>query len=202
MFNYYKEHIFPYLMNKNIGKKEILDLRKEVLSSSYGKVLELGIGTGLNLPLYPDNVSEITAVDLYVRSIGNTEIKVNLYNESIESMSFDDNYFDTVVSTFSLCSVDNLDKAVKEIKRVLKPDGILILLEHGRASGRFHQFMQNIANPFFNIFACGCNVNRDYFEILRKYSFNVNKCEIIKAAIYPRSIAGYIYMGVASNEIV
>ncbi|SHI68515.1 Methyltransferase domain-containing protein [Clostridium cavendishii DSM 21758] len=199
MLNYYYKNIFPFLINKNIGNKEIIELRRKALSCAKGEILEIGIGTGLNLDLYPDSVERITAIDNYVRILPKSKVKVDFYNMSADNIAFKENTFETVVSTFCLCSITNLEKSLQEIKRVLKPNGILIFLEHGRADIKSVQLLQEISNPIFNIFAGGCNVNRNHFEILENNRFKVEG-NIKRVNIFPKSITGYVYMGVAVNE--
>jgi len=184
-------------MNKNIGKESILQLRKKVLLKAHGNILEIGIGSGINLSLYPDNVLELTAIDSNVRAVPITRIRVKLISESACKMSFGDNSFDTVVSTFSLCSINNLEAALSEIFRVLKPGGQFLFLEHGKSKGKAVAFIQNVCNPLFNSFAFGCNINRSYMNQIKKSGFIVKEFTYAKAPIYPKILVGYIYYGVA-----
>ncbi|MBP1762730.1 MAG: Methyltransferase type 11 [Firmicutes bacterium] len=197
MFDWYRDKAFPWLMKKNIGKPSILRLRKMMLARAYGNILEIGIGTGINLPLYPKQVYEITAVDTYIRKVPENCIKVHLFNESVNQMSFADNTFDTIVSTFSLCSMEDLDGAFAEMLRVLKPGGQLLFLEHGKSQGEITSMLQNLCNPIYNAFAYGCNINRDYTASMQKCGFTILECVIVPAPIYPRFLTGYAYMGVA-----
>ena len=171
MVNWYRNKAFPWLMKKNIGKKTIVSLRKDILSNAYGNILEIGIGTGINLSLYPQNITEITAIDNWIREVNTLQLKVHIVTGSVTEMSFEDDTFDTVVSTFTLCSIKDLDVALSEIYRVLKPHGQLIFLEHGVAQNKWVVFLQNICNPLFNLFALGCNINRSYIEDLKKSRF-------------------------------
>lgn len=107
-------------------------------------------------------------------------------------MKFDDNSFDVVVSTFCLCSVVGLDKALQEIRRVLKDGGLFLVLEHGKAKNCFLQFIQKIVNPLYNLFACGCNVNRDYFIMLKEMGFIMQEESIRICGIHPSLIAGHL----------
>lgn len=195
----YQAKVFPYLMKKNIGKPEIISHRRRVLQNASGRILEIGIGTGLNLDLYPGTVTEITAIDAFVRVLPSSRVSVKLYHGTAEEMCFADNTFDTVVSTFSFCSVSDLHATLKEISRVLKPDGKLLFLEHGKAETRFAQRMQNAANPLFNVFACGCNVNRDYRQFLSEAGFAIEKHTLYRADIFPKWLVGYLHEGVATN---
>ncbi len=200
MVGLYKNRIFPYLMNQNIGKAEIMNHRRNALKTAQGKVLEIGIGTGLNLNLYPSNIAEITAIDPFIRELPSSKLKVELYPADAENLPFENNTFDTVVSTFSFCSVSNLHLTLKEISRVLKPDGKLLFLEHGKAESRFVQQLQNIANPLYNVFAFGCNVNRDYQTTILDAGFRIESYRSYRAKIIPELIVGYLHEGVAIND--
>ena len=100
---WYQDIAFPTLMRWNIGKNSILKKRTALLKHAYGNILEIGIGEGTNLPLY-------ATVEAYPRKLKDSAIEVALFSESAAALHFDDNTFDTVVSTFSLCSVDDLEQ--------------------------------------------------------------------------------------------
>lgn len=199
MFDYYNKKIFLFFMNKNIGKNEILDYRRKILTRANGEILEIGIGTGINLLLYPDSITHIKAIDTFACELPQSRVKVEFYNMSADNMFFCENAFDTVVSTFSLCSIKNIDKALLEIRRVLKPNGRLLFLEHGKAKSKVIAAMQNIANPLFNIFACGCNINRDYTMLLEGKGFIIDGYGDLQANINPKLLAGHLYFGSACN---
>ena len=196
---WYRDMLFPYLMKINIGKPSIMKYRKHLLKSAKGNILEIGIGMGTNLTVYPKVISNITAIDPYVRELPQSGIFVTIIPENAERMSFEDNTFDTVVSTFSLCSMDNLVAALTEINRVLKPGGRLLFLEHGKATNKPCQTLQKILNPLYNIFAYGCNITRDYMEELKCAGFNIVEYKIYKARVYPRTLVGYLYEGIAEK---
>ena len=200
MTKWYTEKVFPWLMQKSIGKKSIMDLRREVLTDAYGKVLEIGIGTGINLSLYPEKITEITAVDQWTREIVHPGLKVNLVHESAEQMHFEDCTFDTVVSTFTLCSIKDLDTALREINRVLRPNGQFIFLEHGVSQNKTIASVQEWFNPCYNLFALGCNINRNYIEHLRKAGFVIEKYALKNEPIHPRILAGHVYKGIAKKK--
>lgn len=187
-------------MNRVIGQAEIMGHRRHILQQASGNILEIGIGTGLNLNLYPSSITEITAIDPLLRELPSAPIVVKLYPDAAEQMHFEDNTFDTVVSTFTFCSVKDLDRALKEISRILKPNGKLLLLEHGKAENKFVNKMQDVVNPLFNIFACGCNINRNYQQIISEAGFSIVNYNLYRAKIFPKFLAGYLYEGVAINE--
>lgn len=200
MFEWYKSKIFPYLLNKNLGSPEVMAHRRNLLSYVSGNILEIGIGTGLNLNLYPKNVVQITAVDVCLHEMPKSCVSVKLIKASAEKMDFPDNSFDTVVSTFSFCSIEDLNAALREISRVLKPGGKLLFLEHGKANTRLGCMLQNAANPLFNVFACGCNTNRNIKKSIMQNGFRVNKFQLVRGGVHPKLIVGYLYKGIALNE--
>lgn len=197
---WYRDRLFPYLMKINIGKPAILEYRRRLLKNAKGNILEIGIGAGTNLTVYPKEISSITAVDPYIRELPKSNISVTLLPESAEKMSFKDNTFDTVVSTFCFCSTNNLAIALKEIYRILRPGGRLLFLEHGKATNKSCQTLQKIFNPLYNIFAYGCNITRSYTEEMKRAGFHIVECEVYKAKVYPRMLVGYLYEGIAEKQ--
>ena len=195
--SWYQAKVFPILMDINLGREEIIKERVSILTHASGDILEIGIGTGKNLSCYPKRVKRITAIDSYVRKIENDSIEVDLRPYECENMEFEDNSFDVVVSTFCLCSVTDVNKTLQEVRRVLRNNGRLLLLEHGKAHNRFLQYVQKATNPFFNCLACGCNVNRDYFQQMREMGFVMQEESIRRCKIQPSLIAGHLYRAVA-----
>lgn len=187
-------------MNKALGQAEIMDNRRHILQHANGNILEIGIGTGLNLSVYPSSITEITAIDPLLREIPSAPILVKLYPDAAEQMHFENNTFDTVVSTFTFCSVKDLNITLREISRVLKPNGRLLFLEHGKAEKKFVQKMQDVVNPLYTVFACGCNINRNYQQVLSEAGFRIINYNLYRAKIFPKFLAGYLYEGVAINE--
>ena len=153
MFSLYKEKIFFPWMEKGIGTEEINQLRKMLVMKAQGNVLEIGFGTGLNLNYYSKEVVSLTAIDNALsdrRRLKNEALHLNLQVMSAEKMDFASESFDTVVSTFTLCSIPHLDQAVQEIFRVLKPGGKFLFLEHGKSWKKTAAVIQNLSNPFFS----------------------------------------------------
>ena len=150
--SWYQAKVFPILMDINLGREEIIKERVSILTHASGDILEIGIGTGKNLSCYPKSVKRITAIDSYVRKIENDSIEVDLRPYECENMEFEDNSFDVVVSTFCLCSVTDVNKTLQEVRRVLRNNGRLLLLEHGKAHNRFLQYVQKATNPFYSIY--------------------------------------------------
>lgn len=134
--NIYSQKAFPFLLDRIMSKPFLTEQRRKILAMAQGKILEIGFGTGLNLSEYPENVQTITTIDINAgmnslakKRIKKSKITVNHYIGSVERMPFDDKSFDTVVSTWTLCSIYRIEKALMEIRRVLKKNGKLIFIE-------------------------------------------------------------------------
>ncbi|MFM8395982.1 MAG: class I SAM-dependent methyltransferase, partial [Acidobacteriota bacterium] len=137
----YAQKIFPRLLDHLLGNEEIGRLRRETLLLARGKTLEIGFGTGLNLPHFPATVTDLTIIDSEMMMEGIVAARIaaspipvtRLQIDAQGRLPFPDHSFDSVVSTFTLCSINDLDAALTEIRRVLKAEAPFIFLEHGRS---------------------------------------------------------------------
>jgi len=144
-------------------------LRKEVIAQAQGVVLEIGAGTGLNFALYnPEQVERVEAVEpdsamlRYARErLKTARVPITLTQAPVETLPFEDETFDSAVATLVFCSVTDPMRGLNEVRRVLKPGGILLLIEHVRAQGAFAQQLQNIITPVTKRVAGNCHWNRD-----------------------------------------
>ncbi len=168
MSSFYATKIFMPLMNRRLGSRAIRHLRRETLSGVYGDILEIGFGSGLNLDCYPAQVCSIRAVDVLPAQVFSAacSIRVCYQTMSAENLNFPDASFDSVVSTFTLCSIPNVEAALREIARVLKPQGTFFFLEHGKSQNQLIAGLQKLLDPLYNLLACGCNVNRDVLKLI------------------------------------
>lgn len=203
---FYSKYLFPRLMNWTLRAKEISDLRHELLSEVKGKVLEIGFGTGLNLPHYPKSVKELAVIEpntgmhaLALKQIVNMPVKVDHRTLQGEKLPFKAGTFNSVVSTFTLCSIKDINKALKEANRVLKTNGKFFFLEHGLSSEANIKKWQNRLNPIQNIIGDGCNLNRDMEKIIKKASFKILTLKKFYFKKYPK-VAGYFYFGTARKS--
>jgi ubiquinone/menaquinone biosynthesis C-methylase UbiE len=202
---FYSQYIFPYLLELNFASPEIARLRRETLSKASGEILEIGFGTGLNLPHYPAHVRCIKVVEpeprLNARAqkrIAQSGIAVELHILSAEKLPFTDGSFDSVVSTWTLCSIPDVDQAMKEIYRVLKPDGRFFFVEHGLNPEPGIQVWQKRLNWFYQLTACGCHLDRNIPAILRDNGFD----DLNLQKFYLQTdgkLTGYTYQGIASK---
>ncbi len=176
--------------------------RKEVLSDVSGKVLEIGFGTGLNLAYYPDTVQKLTTVDpnpgmnkLAKNRIESSDIDVEVRILSGEDLPFKNETFDSVVSTWTLCSIAQVERALAEINRVLKPGGKFFFIEHGLSNEPQIQGWQNFLTPVQKIVGDGCHLNRP-IQSLVENQFQILQLDRFYAPKIPKTV-GYMYKGVA-----
>src|SRR4051812_21428926 len=151
-----------------MGLPALSEQRKRVLADVGGEVLEIGFGTGLNLAHYPQHVRRITTVDpnpgmnkLARRRAAESEIEVDHRTLSGEELPFDAGRFDCVVSTWTLCSIPDVGRAIGEVYRVLRPDGRLVFLEHGQSSDPGVWTWQRWLNPVQRVLGDGCRLDLD-----------------------------------------
>jgi ubiquinone/menaquinone biosynthesis C-methylase UbiE len=158
--------------------------RKDLLAQARGRVLELGAGTGLNIPYYPDVVEELVLTEPSAPMIPKLERRVRrsgrdctVVAAGAEALPFEDDSFDTVVSTLVLCTVDDPRAAIEEVSRVLRPGGRLLFLEHVRSdSKRLARWQDRLHRPW-HAFAAGCHANRPTVELLRQSPLRVDAVE-------------------------
>ena len=202
---FYANVIFPCCFDLVRNSAHLRKYREEFLANVTGNILEIGFGSGLNLVHYPDHVKEITTVDpnpglgkKSLKRIKKSPIKVNHYMQSGEYLPFNDNCFDSVVSSWTLCSIPNLDKALSEIYRVLNPDGRFFFLEHGLSNDKKIQRWQDRFTPFQKVIAVGCHLNRDMENVLHHHKFKIIDLEKFYMKWEPKT-HGYTYLGVATK---
>ena len=199
---FYSQKIFPYLLDWSLSDSTFNQYRQEVLAEVEGEVLEIGFGTGLNLSFYPDEIHKIITVDnnpgvhkLAQKRIEKSTVTVDHRILSGENLPMADSTFDSVVSTWTLCSIEKVEQAVKEIHRVLKPGGKFFFIEHGLSNEPSVQTWQNRLNPIQNVIADGCNLNRNIRSIVEQ-EFNKVDVKEFYADKTPKFM-GYMYKGVA-----
>lgn len=199
----YSTHIFPRLMDRLMSGDEFQQLRRLLLQDARGDVLEIGLGTGLNLPHYPGGVSQLHAVDpapllpdrVAQRSRA-VAFPVQITQLTAETLPFDDRTFDCVVSTWTLCTIPDPVKALREVRRVLKPNGAFLFLEHGRSDEARIAAWQDRLNPLQRVIGCGCNLNRKIDRLISEAGLTITMLERVAMHSVPR-IVGELYRGTA-----
>ncbi len=200
----YGQHIFPRLMDSGLSSPQHRTLRARVLARATGSVLEIGFGTGLNLPCYPPDVQNLVGVDLTTMleqkvagRIARAAFPVKrIEQDASDPLPFEDESFNTIVSTWTLCSIDRLRAALLELRRVLRRDGFFLFLEHGRSDRTLAATLQDAVNPFQNVVACGCNLNRKIDQEIQDAGFKIIELERFKVTGVPR-VFGEVYEGAA-----
>ena len=198
----YSNLIFPYCIDFTMSGSDLSEYRQQLLADVSGDILEIGFGTGLNLPYYPDKVNKITTIDpnpgmrKKARSrIEASGITVDYKVLNGESIPMADASFDSVVCTWTLCSIREVDKAIAEVYRLLKPNGKFFFIEHGLSRDDNIRVWQNRLTPIQKIIADGCHLNREINAIVKRQFVNVT-VEQFYAPKLPK-IMGYMYKGVA-----
>ncbi|ENW06984.1 class I SAM-dependent methyltransferase [Acinetobacter beijerinckii] len=168
LYQFYQRRIFPHLLNQVMQTASLMDRRRELLLPIEGEVLEIGFGTGLNVPFY-GNVDSLYALepnpDIYqlaVERVQHAPFYIKHVQSSAEKLPFADASLDHIVSTWTLCSIPQLDQALAEIHRVLKPTGTFHLLEHVKHPDSVKiQSLQTLLTPIQKRIGDGCHLNRD-----------------------------------------
>lgn len=183
--SFYEKHCLPHIINFACGMKAIREQRELVVPLARGRVLEVGMGPGLNIPYYnKDQVDMVWGLepsegmrDKAQSNISKAPFKVELLDLPGEEIPLDDNSVDTVLLTFTLCTIPDWEKALKQMRRVLKPSGELVFCEHGKAPDKNIQLWQDRINPYWNKFAGGCNLNRPIPELIEKTGFKIQRVD-------------------------
>ncbi len=169
------------LFMEPLEKTGLRRLRKKLIKKASGDVLEIGAGTGLNLPYYrEEQVSSVVLMDrdlkskaLKKKSSNHKNLKLIFREENVMNLSFPDERFDTVVFTLVFCTVADVEKGLKEIRRVLKKDGKIIFIEHVRPESKALGRTFDTATPLWKKLAKGCHLNRKTMEQLRSSGFEL-----------------------------
>jgi ubiquinone/menaquinone biosynthesis C-methylase UbiE len=181
--SWWAQHVLPGLVERAAQSPAILDERRRWVPRAHGHVLELGVGSGLNLPFYdPARVTAVTGIDPSVPLLRRAEprvaraaVPVTLVEAMAERLPFDPGSFDSAIVTYSLCSMDDPAGALAEVRRVLRPGGELVFVEHGLAPDAGTRWMQRRLTPAWRRFAGGCRLDRDVPGLLRDAGFAVDE---------------------------
>ena len=204
MMSLYDKYILPKFLNCACGSKPIQYQRKKVVPHAEGIVLEVGIGSGLNLPFYDKSkISQIWGLDpseelsVMARKTAEEEgLSVNFISSGAEEIPLPDNHFDTVLITYTMCTIPEVVRANIEIKRVLKNTGKLIFCEHGKAPDLNIAKWQSRIDPIWGKLAGGCHLNRDIPSLLEDSGYKIIELDQMYLPNTPK-VAGYNYWGFA-----
>jgi ubiquinone/menaquinone biosynthesis C-methylase UbiE len=203
--NLYTRFLLPRLLDRSMSDDSLTRHRKDLLSQVTGETLEIGFGTGLNLPYYPAHLQKLTTVDvnpgmnaLAARRVRSSNIEVDLQVINSENLPMAEHSFDSVVSTWTLCSIANVEQALQEIYRVLKPEGRFFFIEHGLSNEPNIQTWQHRLTPIQKIIADGCHLDRDIQGLVEMQFPQVTIAQF-PAENLPK-VVGYFYKGIATKE--
>ncbi|HEX5273003.1 MAG TPA: class I SAM-dependent methyltransferase [Gemmataceae bacterium] len=202
---FYAQVIVPLLCDFGLDRPFVARHRRELLAHAAGNILEIGFGTGLNLSHYPPHVRKLTAVDpnagMYRRARGRVKragAEVDRRLLGGERLPFEDGTFDCVVSTFTLCSIEGVEQALREVCRALKPGGKFLFLEHGLSPDPKVRKWQRRLNGLQMRLAGGCHLDRDMRSLVSAQPFASVRVDEFYMEKVPRT-HGYIYRGVATR---
>jgi len=201
---FYSTHIAPHVLDAVCSFRSLTAQRQRIVPAAHGTVVEIGIGTGLNLVHYdPARVERLIGVNppdglqrLADRRAGAVGFPVDILAESAEAMSLPDAIADTVVVTYTLCSIPDVEAAIAEMRRILKPDGRLLFCEHGRSDDPFVALWQDRLTPVWRPMAGGCHLNRNPAELLVAGGFTLDRHEAFTPKGVP-SLVGFHHLGSA-----
>jgi ubiquinone/menaquinone biosynthesis C-methylase UbiE len=201
---FYDKYILPHFLNCACGSKPILYQREKVVPMAEGLVLEVGIGSGLNIPFYDSSkVDKILGLDpseelnrMALKVAADKGIPVEFILGGAEAIPLPDNHVDSVLVTYTMCTIPQVAAANKEILRVLKPQGKMIFCEHGLAPDANVSKWQNRIDPYWGKIAGGCHLNRNIPALITEAGFKIESMEQMYLPSTPR-FAGYNYWGTA-----
>ena len=200
---FYERRVLPRILNVACGAKTVKPLRRRVCEGLAGGVVEIGFGSGLNIPFYPAAVTRVAAVEpadlswqLAGQRLKAASVPVQRSGLDGQSLPFEDNSYDAALSTWTLCTISDAAAALREVRRVLKPGGTLHFLEHGLAPDENVRRWQRRLNPLEQRIFGGCNFTRPIVDLLTAAGFTVKELDVFYEKGAPK-FAGADSLGTA-----
>ena len=203
---FYNDAVLPRLIDLAMRKEDLVGYRRRVIGAAQGRVLEIGVGSGLNLPFYGPGVTQIIGLDPSPALIDMARPRaqadgkaVSFLPASAEAIPLEAGSVDTVVTTWTMCSIPHPERALAEMRRVLKPGGDLLFVEHGRAPDPWVVRFQDWLTPVWRPLTGGCHLNRPIAELIAGAGFRFMDLRSGYAERGPRPFA-FIYEGLARQS--
>jgi len=181
---FYDDHILPSLINLTMRQKRLAAYRSRVIPNAEGRVLEVGVGSGLNLPFYTEKVQRVIALDpsptllsMALKVLPRVKPPVEFVEGSAEAVPLEEASVDAVVTTWTLCSIPDAQRALCEMRRVLKPLGRLLFVEHGLAPEPNVRWWQDRLTPWWKPLAGGCHLNRPMRMLIEGAGFEFERLD-------------------------
>ena len=181
---FYNDVLLPKLCHLAMRNRRLLPYRERVVGLAEGRVLEVGVGSGLNLPFYRAGVREVVALEpapkliaMATRLTRASAVPVRLIEASAEAIPIDDDSIDTVVTTWTLCTIPQAEVALAEVRRVLRRSGRLAFVEHGLAPDKRVRYWQDRLTPAWRSISGGCHLNRPIRRMIEASGFRVDRLE-------------------------
>ncbi len=201
----YENWILPPILDLVMRQKQLAKYRRAVVATAHGKVLEIGVGSGLNLPLYGKQIELVYGIDpsprllaMARRRAATSSVPVELLLGSATAIPLEDGAVDTVVMTWTLCSIPDPLAALREMRRVLKPNGNLCFVEHGLSPDPTVERWQHRITPAWRRIAGGCHLDRKIDDLIRLAGFDLTNLQV-EYALGPRAMS-YMYEGCACRN--
>lgn len=199
---FYEQHVVPRCADFMLSRRQILALRERVVPKVAGEVLEIGFGSGLNVPYYGANVTKVHAIDpslvgrkLATKRLAAATIPIEFSGLDGQALPLPDASVDAVLSTFTMCTIPDLARALREVRRVLKPGGTLHFLEHGRSPDSGVARWQDRLTPLNARIAGGCTLNRPIDRFIADAGFEITALQ--NFYLPGPKAAGHMYEGQA-----
>ena len=181
----YREHVLPRIVNAACGMRAVVPLRRRVCQGLEGNVVEIGFGSGHNVPFYPQTVSRVAAIEpadvgwrLAEKRLRAATVPVERSGLDGESLPFADDSFDSALSTWTLCTIPDVAAALSEVRRVLKPGGTFHFLEHGLAPDEAVRRWQHRLEPVEKRVFGGCHLTRPIVDLLTGAGFTITELDV------------------------
>jgi len=203
MFSWYEDRVFPRLLDW--ATRPLAPDRAALVGSASGRVLELGVGNGANFPYYSDHATEIHGIEPAsalldeARSVADSHSnpdRFHLTQAGAEDLPYPDNHFDSVIACLVFCTIPDAEAAARETLRVLKPGGVLLVLEHVAHEKPVWRRSQKLIEPLWTPMACGCHLSRDTLSLFSESGFDTSNLSRWQHPKLPK-LAGFMLSGTA-----